>query len=119
METITRERLIGEVAFSDNVRGIMFGQLVARAAPIVAHYHGDFYYDARWISEHVNGPTEFFYGWDNCGTAIGTDSELAALSRRNVMRVSLEIDHARDAGRDGTVGTWYVAIEVLKSEAAQ
>jgi hypothetical protein len=78
----------------DHMRAKLFGMLVERGAPLVEHYRSDFYRDAQWMMEHVNGPLVFWFGADECGTAIGTDRTLVRLSRRSSWRVAVE-DHPR------------------------
>lgn len=59
-------------------RAHLFGQLIELAMTEVRHYHSDFYHDAMWIHVYVTGQTdlEFYYGFDDCGTHIGTDKGL-------------------------------------------
>lgn len=89
---------------SHSVRALLFGELMKLAAPRVQHYHCDLYHDAHWIGENVSEPTTFYFGADNCGTAIGTIQEY--INRKNVWRVTLV----------GENGKYFAAIRQIAGE---
>lgn len=82
-----------DAEYIESVRAALFGELVKLATPLVEHYHGDVYHDAIWVQANVTGPMEFFFGADDCGTAIGTDLGYVAMSRKQVWHVNLTRDY--------------------------
>lgn len=78
----------------------VFGELLNATVDKVEHYRSDYYHDARWIAEHLDGPMTFFFGYDDYGTAIGLDKSLVSMMRKNVLTVELSVDR----------GTWYLHI---------
>ncbi|MDQ6616056.1 MAG: hypothetical protein M3083_15305 [Actinomycetota bacterium] len=62
---------------NDSVRALLFGQMVARAWGI-EHFHSDLFHDARWLAQHVTGPTTFYWAPRTWGSDIGTDRCLVA-----------------------------------------
>lgn len=83
------------------VRSLLFGELVKLATPVLEHYHSDLYRDAGWVRTEVTGPMVIFYGADDSGTAIGDESALDYITRRNVWRVQLG---------HGQYGKWWADI---------
>lgn len=80
----------GTSSLADN-RQLIFGQLMALAQPLLKNYLSDIYHDAIWVSEHVTGDRfEFWYGVDDSGTAIGTDSVLVRY-RNHAWRIVCEL----------------------------
>jgi hypothetical protein len=79
-------RLHGWASWSeaeDSVKARVFGELVKRAAPLVEHYHSDFYRDAQWIigaSEDMLA--EFYFSADDCGTWLSCEPDLG-LARKH------------------------------------
>lgn len=59
--------------FQSCVNSLLFGEMVRRALPTLAHYHGDLFHDARWMERHVTGPTTFWWVHREWGTNIGDD----------------------------------------------
>lgn len=74
-----------------------FGVMMKLAAPIVNHYFSDFYSDAEWVQKYIaNGDVDrFYYGADDCGTAIGIDLELVCTARKNVWRFEIVLRNKR------------------------
>lgn len=75
---------------------LIFGQLAKRAAPVIDRYHSDLYHDALWIEAEIHGPDVFFWGVDECGTAMGRGSDrnpgFVLAARRTVYRVEVAHD---------------------------
>jgi hypothetical protein len=95
METKTiQHRLIGfendgDYRLIEPAKGLMFGKLVDLSIEVVQHYRSDYYHDAKWIQEHVDGPSTFYYGFREWGTSIGTDPKLVAYGNDKLFRVDL------------------------------
>jgi hypothetical protein len=53
------------------IRALLFGEMVKRAALTLEQYQSDLYHDATWVTENVNGPTEFDFLVRPSGTHIG------------------------------------------------
>ena len=111
METV---RLWGWGPLCETVRAKAFEQLYILGHDIVEHFQGDFYHDARWISEHVDGPTTFYWGCDDSGTCIGYrspdwDEKILRryLTRKNLWKITLRCDDAHAPGD----GDWVLDIE--------
>ena len=93
----------GDKVINESTRALLFGALVGLTKGVVEFYDSDLYHDAVWIGEYVNGPIDFYFGCDQTGTAIGTDSSLVRYSRANVWAVELKIE-----GRYSDVWALYV-----------
>lgn len=52
------------------VLAALFGHMVRIAAPIVEHYRGDLFHDARWLDANVDGPRSFVWRPYDSGTWI-------------------------------------------------
>lgn len=59
--------------FQSCVNSLLFGEMVRKAIPTLAHYHGDLFHDARWMERYVTGPTTFWWVHREWGTNIGDD----------------------------------------------
>lgn len=80
------ERVLNE----HGIRARIFGEMIKLAGNTVEHYHGDFYHDAMWLNEHMNEMEfSFYWGFDNCGTAMGTDLDLVKQQRKVVFLFTL------------------------------
>jgi hypothetical protein len=86
----------------------MFGQLVNLYKPFMDHYTSDLFHDVRWINEHVTGPTSFYFGCDEWGTAIGTDKPAIGTWRKNVWHVSLIAEQSAYDAEHNDRATWFV-----------
>lgn len=85
--TITARR--GDVKDVSVLASAVFGEMIKLSAPIVAHYHGDLYHDAMWLSEFLTGQRlDFAWSFDGNGTNIGTDESLV-LRRRVWVRFTV------------------------------
>lgn len=83
-------RLCGTCRMGPWVIAQLFGVLADLAWTRVEHYRSDLYHDARWLDRWVHGPADVFYwGADDCGTAIGVDRSAVMTSRKEVWRVRL------------------------------
>lgn len=72
-----RIRLWGfDETFQSCVNSLLFGEMVRRAQPTLAHYQGDLFHDARWMERHVTGPTTFWWVHREWGTHIGDDFDV-------------------------------------------
>lgn len=89
-ETLEREG-VKAILKEHGVHQRIFGEMIKLATPMIEHYHGDLYHDVHWLDEYLTDlETEFYFGFDNCGTAIGTDYDLIRLSRQsNVYKFTL------------------------------
>jgi hypothetical protein len=101
---------VDDLAGVASCRAILFGALARLAQQHVQSFHGDLYHDVHWVDEHVNGPIVFFFGADDCGTAIGTDSSWVRRSRKHVWQVQVTVD---------AHGTWWGQIVKRYEEAGR
>ena len=94
----------------DPIRAELFGHLLIIGQDVVKHYRSDFFRDAQWILENVNGPMTFYYAVRDCGTSIGTDRELVAYIAHDALyRVEL---FDRDAGKPAEWShSWHTTIQ--------
>jgi hypothetical protein len=71
---VDRQRLYGWADWTPGsartIRALLFGEMVKRAKPVVKEYPSDLYHDAVWITENVNGPTEFWWMVRHSGTNV-------------------------------------------------
>lgn len=87
-------------------KSAIFGQLVTFAIPHVQHYVGDLFHDATWLNEHIprldpNDPHatfEFYFGWRDTGTSIGTDFTPTRYSNDHVVHCKVHWS-PREGGR--------------------
>jgi hypothetical protein len=71
----------------------LFGELVKLTSGTVEHYVSDLYHDAQWINKHIGGVCEFYYSFDNWGTAIGANMEdVQAMRADNLHKVSVVVE---------------------------
>lgn len=84
--------------WDETPKSAICGELIRRATSgsdslRIAHYHGDFYYDADWLRRHLpdvlveGDPFIFWFGFDNWGTAVGTDAGLVQSMRKRCFKV--------------------------------
>jgi hypothetical protein len=62
--------------FQPAMHAALFGAMVRRSRLVVERYHGDLFHDARWIGEHAQGETSFYWAPRTFGANIGTDPTL-------------------------------------------
>ena len=106
-------RLVG---FDDNpdpatlgVRQHIFGELIKLAQDKIKHYHSDLYHDVHWLDKYFTEPMTFYFGVDDCGTAIGTDKDLVLRMRKWTWEISVILNH----------GSWWLTateIQIPKGE---
>lgn len=80
----------------------VFEAMIQLSGPVVKSYRTDFYHDAMWVNKNIASGevTEWYYGYDECGTMIAWDPETApehtTRHRKNVVHFRITTD---DRGR--------------------
>lgn len=85
----------GNSKITDTHRAKLFATLLDAANDTVKRYRSDFYHDAVWIDRHVTDDsnlTGFWFAARECGTSIGTDRRMVALTNERLWHVSIGTD---------------------------